>query len=101
MAAGSNTKVITSLPAAANVVTTDQLVVVYNAVGNASLGSTSTRLINVDSFAVSLAPTLKISNNPPNSSSANGLPGSIAYANGYFYVCVANNTWQRTTLSSW
>jgi hypothetical protein len=30
-----------------------------------------------------------------------GTAGQMAYASGFFYVCVAANTWQRMTLLSW
>lgn len=37
----------------------------------------------------------------PASSSALGTAGQIAYNSTYFYVCVATNTWVRTSLSTW
>lgn len=37
----------------------------------------------------------------PATSSSNGAAGQVAYDNGYFYVCVATNTWKRTALSTW
>lgn len=37
----------------------------------------------------------------PASASAAGTAGQVAYASGFFYVCVATNTWQRATLVTW
>ena len=37
----------------------------------------------------------------PATSSADGLPGQIAWGPGYVYVCTALNTWKRAALSSW
>jgi hypothetical protein len=37
----------------------------------------------------------------PASNSAAGTAGQIAYGDNYFYVCVSNATWRRTTLASW
>lgn len=36
----------------------------------------------------------------PAGASATGVAGQIAYANGFIYVCVATNTWQRAALST-
>lgn len=36
----------------------------------------------------------------PTSATAPGVPGQVAYESGFLYVCVAANTWQRTTLST-
>jgi hypothetical protein len=36
----------------------------------------------------------------PGSASSTGVAGQIAYANGFIYVCVATNTWQRAALST-
>jgi hypothetical protein len=37
----------------------------------------------------------------PATATSTGTAGQIAYASGYFYVCVATNTWKRIALSSW
>lgn len=36
----------------------------------------------------------------PGSAGATGATGDVAYAAGFFYVCVATNTWQRAAISS-
>lgn len=38
---------------------------------------------------------------PPAGASASGTAGQIAYDNDYFYVCVATDTWKRTSLAKW
>jgi hypothetical protein len=43
----------------------------------------------------------KISTRTPASASATGSAGNICWDSGYFYVCVAANTWKRAALSSW
>lgn len=37
----------------------------------------------------------------PSSASASGTAGQTAYASGFFYVCVATNTWQRVAIATW
>lgn len=37
----------------------------------------------------------------PANATSPGVRGEIAWDENYLYVCVANNTWKRTALSSW
>lgn len=37
----------------------------------------------------------------PSSASATGVRGDICWDNNYIYVCVADNTWKRSYLSTW
>jgi len=37
----------------------------------------------------------------PASSGATGIAGSIAYQSGFLYVCVADDTWERTSIATW
>ena len=37
----------------------------------------------------------------PASATATGTAGNVAYDSGYMYVCVAENTWKRTPLTTW
>jgi hypothetical protein len=30
-----------------------------------------------------------------------GTAGHVAYADGFFYICVATNTWQRAVIETW
>jgi len=80
------------LPVAANVAATDRIVIVYNATG-----AKSTRTVNVATLAANLTFTTAT----PANSTANGLGGTIRYDNSYFYICVSNNVWKRTPISSW
>lgn len=57
------------------------------AVGNIATGRS---LLGIGSLA-------NISSNVPASSSAVGTKGQIAYSSGNVYICVATNTWVRTT----
>lgn len=41
------------------------------------------------------------SSSTPSSSTAAGATGTIAWDSNYVYVCVATNTWKRTSLASW
>lgn len=37
---------------------------------------------------------------PPATATSPGTPGQVSYDSTHFYVCVANNTWVRATLST-
>ena len=87
-----NSKKVSELPTAANVAMTDRILVLRD-----PLGTPSVRTVNASIFAANLI----ISNSVPTTSSSNGIVGTIRADNTYIYVCVANNTWKRTTLSSW
>lgn len=87
-----NSKKVSELPTAANVATTDRILVLRDPAGNPSV-----RTVNVSIFAANLV----LSNTVPANSSANGLAGTISRDSNYIYVCVANNTWKRTALSTW
>lgn len=87
-----NSKKISELPTAANVSSSDRILVLRD-----PSGSPSVRTVNVDIFCSNLV----ISNSVPANSSANGIAGTIRFDSNYFYVCVANNTWKRATLNTW
>lgn len=38
---------------------------------------------------------------PPSTASSTGTAGDYAVAAGYFYQCVATNTWQRVATATW
>jgi hypothetical protein len=44
---------------------------------------------------------LNINSNAPSSSTDNGTAGDISWDSNYIYVCVATNTWKRSSLSTW
>lgn len=87
-----NSKKVSELPTAANVAASDRVLVLRD-----PGGSPSVRTVNVNIFAANLT----ISNSVPANSSANGIAGTIRYDSSYIYVCIANNTWKRSTLSTW
>jgi len=37
----------------------------------------------------------------PASAAATGTAGQVAYESGWFYVCVATDTWQRVAIATW
>jgi len=46
--------------------------------------------------------TLRIMNSrTPSTSSSSGYKGEFCYDSDYLYVCVATNTWKRSSLSTW
>jgi hypothetical protein len=87
-----NSKKISQLPTASNVASTDRVLVLRD-----PNGAPSVRTVNVSVLAANL--TFK--NFTPTSAVANGTAGTISYDNNYIYVCVANNTWMRSALSTW
>lgn len=56
--------------------------------------SQSGTIINADNIQINTAKT-------PASASASGTAGQIVWDSNYVYVCVANNTWKRSALSTW
>jgi len=87
-----NSKKVSELALASNVAITDRVMILRS-----PSASPSVRTITFGNFCANIA----ISNTVPANSSANGLAGTIAYDSSHFYVCVANNTWKRSTLESW
>lgn len=93
----TNSLPVSQLPNTSVLASTDRIVVLYNASSNVSVanGSPSVRTIAFSDFTNN-----SISNNTPLHSSSNGTAGTFAYDNTYFYVCISNNNWIRTSLSS-
>ena len=79
---------------AANIAGTDRILILYNA--NNSNSVPSTRTIPLSTFCANLI----IQQNTPANSTANGLTGNLTFDNNYVYVCISNNVWTRSTLSS-
>jgi hypothetical protein len=44
---------------------------------------------------------LSPSSSAPATAGAAGTPGQTAYDSDWFYVCIATNTWKRTSLTTW
>lgn len=87
-----NSKKVSQLPTASNVASTDRILVLRDPSGNASVRTVTFSTVSAN---------IVISNSVPANSSANGNAGTIRFDSSYIYVCVANNTWKRATLSTW
>lgn len=86
-----NSKKVSQLPTAANVASTDRILVLRD-----PSGAPSVRTVNVDIIAANLT-----TGTVPATASDPGIAGTIRYNSSFIYVCVANNTWKRATLSTW
>lgn len=83
---------VSELPVVTSLATTDRLVVLVNPSTSANV-----RTITTSNFVAS-----KIANTAPTSNTSNGVTGQIAFDTTAVYVCVANNTWGRASLTlSW
>ncbi len=87
-----NSKKVSELPTASNVASTDRVLVLRSPSSNASV-----RTVTMANFSANVL----ISNSAPANSSSNGIAGTIRYDSSYVYVCVSENVWKRTTLTSW
>jgi len=58
-------------------------------------------MLDVNGTARATQFILRALNNAPASATATGTTGEIRIVNGFIYVCVATNTWQRAALSTW
>jgi len=87
-----NSKKLSELPTASNAASTDRLLILRD-----PAGSPSTRTITI----ATLGANLVFSNSVPANSTSSGIAGTIRYDSSYVYVCVANNTWKRSALSTW
>lgn len=87
-----NSKKVSELPTANNVASTDRILVLRDPSGNPSV-----RTVPFSDVSANLI----ISNAVPANSSATGLAGTIRYDANNVYICVANNTWKRASLTSW
>ena len=87
-----NSKKISELPTASNVASTDRVLVLRNPAANPSV-----RTVTVSDFSANIV----LSNSVPANSSSNGIAGTLRFDSNYIYVCVANNTWKRSALTSW
>ena len=90
---GSSLLLVVEQPGTANAAT--KKVTLTNLMANVSVNAVFTQNTTVK--------TLYFSNttNAPANSSANGVRGEVRVDSSYVYVCVANNTWKRSELTSW
>lgn len=82
---------ISTLPTAANVAVSDRFVILRDPSGTPSVRTVNANIVWAN---------LTISNSAPANSSANGIKGTVRYDSSYLYICTANNTWKRVSLSS-
>lgn len=61
-------------------------------------GNTSTRLATTAFVTAAFAAKFVAA---PAAANSTGVAGTYAYASGFFYVCVATNTWQRVAIAAW
>ena len=87
-----NSKKVSELAQAANVASTDRILVLRSPSSNGSV-----RTIPFGTLCANIV----LSNTVPANSTANGLAGTLSYDSNYVYVCIANNTWKRTSLTAW
>jgi len=87
-----NSKKVSELPTASNVASTDRVLVLRSPASNASV-----RTVPFSDLSANII----ISNSVPANSSSNGTAGTIRYDSSYVYICTANNTWKRASLSTW
>lgn len=74
-----------------NSVTTGTLTVTSNSV---TLDIVTSNTLNINSLTITTPST-------PINATATGIQGQITWDADYIYVCVANNTWKRTALTTW
>ena len=86
-----NSKKVSELSTASNVASTDRILVLRDPAGNPSV-----RTVNFSTLSANLI----VSNTAPANSSSNGLAGTIRYDSNWFYVCIANNSWKRSQLTT-
>lgn len=87
-----NSKKVSELPTANNIAGSDRVLVLRDPSGNPSVRTVPFSTVSAN---------LIISNTTPANSTAIGLAGTIRYDANYLYICVANNTWKRASLTSW
>jgi hypothetical protein len=88
----SNSKPINEAVGAANVAPTDTILVIRNPNTNPSFRQVPFATVSAN---------IVISNTVPANSTSNGTVSTFCYDSNYLYVCVANNTWKRTALTTW
>lgn len=71
--------------------------------GNLLIGTATDAGFKLDVNGTARANQFQLSalNTAPTSATATGTLGEIRIVNGFIYVCVATNTWQRAALTTW
>ena len=90
---------ITELPVLVSASADDLLVVVDDPAGAANTKSiTVSRLLT---NSIRLSASRIDSRTAPATATSTGTEGDIIYDGSYLYVCIAANTWRRTSLTAW
>lgn len=82
---------VSGLAQAANVASTDRVIVLRDPTGTPSL-----RTVPFSTLSANLV----LATSTPANSSANGVTGTIRFDSSYVYVCIANNSWGRVALET-
>ena len=45
--------------------------------------------------------TMVVASAAPAAANSTGVAGTVTWANGFLYICVATNTWQRVAIATW
>ncbi len=61
--------------------------------------ATTQAINNLNQTLASFLPLIFVG--APAATTSAGTAGQVAYDTGFFYVCIATNTWRRTALSTW
>jgi hypothetical protein len=77
--------------------------IVFGATGNAAIGTATDNGFKLDVIGTARASQFQLSalNTAPATATSTGTLGEIRIVNGFIYVCVATNTWQRAAIATW
>lgn len=98
-------KKITELPAHSNAPANNVLVIVHQP----GLANAETMKITLSSLFANISCNVAFTGNTlvmpntaaPAAANSTGTKGEIRFSNSHLYICIANNTWVRSALSSW
>jgi len=88
----TESKKVSELPTAANVASTDRILVLRD-----PSGTPSVRTVALSTLSANVI----VSNSVPATAASNGIAGTIRYDSSYVYICVDTNTWKRAALTTW
>lgn len=72
-----------------------------DASGNLGIAKTPAFRLDVNGTIQATQFKLSALNTAPATAASSGTLGEIRIVNGFIYVCVATNTWQRAAISTW
>lgn len=88
----TESKKVSELATAANVASTDRILVLRD-----PSGTPSVRTVALSTLSANVI----VSNSAPANAASNGIAGTIRYDSSYVYICTATNTWKRAQLTTW